>query len=155
MLLRSRVQLRLSKNSRQSQGVARDYTRGLLLLLGVLLAVVTAEWLFNAPKTLMPLPPPALVAALSTLPTSSVETPTAQTGAAGAPDAVATTIANYRMLTDAMNMEYKVRSKTYIDSRMKLLDAGPVKIIVPLVTLLLGYLFGIQSNTSNPPNNES
>jgi hypothetical protein len=114
------------------QEVASQLTRGLLIVLSLLLLGVGWDWLTGAPRAPDALGPPQIVAS----------TPA---GPAGAPDAVATAITNYRALNEAVAADYKARSDTYVEGRLKLLDAGPIKILVPLITLLLGYLFGIQS----------
>jgi hypothetical protein len=47
-----------------------------------------------------------------------------------------------KLMLDILTSDYKVRSQAFSDDVLKMLDALGAMILVPLFTLLIGYLFG-------------
>ena len=115
------------------QWVATILTCGVFLLLAAVVVVGVVDWVKNTPVT-QEVTAPAFEPIQAT------------------PGAVATSIAHYRDLTQAASADYKARVDAYTDGKNKLLDSTAQKIIVPIFTLLLGYLFGVRSSRGNQGN---
>jgi hypothetical protein len=107
------------------QWVATVFTGVLGIVLLVLLWQVVSHWSIHSPR-----PPDTYVA-----PSPGPDVP---------PEAMATAIVNYRALNEAAVADYKARGDVYQNQMVGFIDATAVKIVIPLVTLLLGYLFGIR-----------
>jgi hypothetical protein len=105
------------------QSVAAWLTGGVALLLGAVVIVSAWDWMSNTPQSATVAPP-------------TIQVPESTPGAA------ATSIAYYKDLSTAVNGDFKARSDTYAESKGRLLDSTAQKLIVPILTLLLGYLFG-------------
>jgi hypothetical protein len=122
------------------QGMAGVLTTIVLIVLGALLVIAILDWNANVPRApaavvvpqLAPIPPDADAEAIARIQATN--------------QAI---IADYKALTDAVNADHRARLGDFADNRLRLLDAVPTKIVYPLLTLLLGYLFGAQTARSN------
>jgi hypothetical protein len=129
------------------QQLAGWFAGGTALVLGLVLWWVVQDWVAHAP----PLPTSPTPAAIS-LPTP----PADPTALANYPTAVASykaladaSFANYKAVNDELLADYKTRTDTYVDGKLRLIDSVPSKILYPLLTLLLGYLFGIRTEAKS------
>jgi hypothetical protein len=100
------------------------------LALCVELALATAGWMWMGPAA------PTLPAA----PTPMADTPT--------PGAYATAVAEYKIVTGAILDNYKLQNDANTSRSKDLIDSTGVKVIVPILTLVLGYLFGVKGSNS-------
>jgi hypothetical protein len=119
------------------QRTATAMAAGVGLVLAVMLLFTVYYWVREVPGE-MPLPNPP---ALREIPPSAEPTAVAQIEAVNQ-----AMVADYKALTDAVTTSSKNRSDNYVDNRSRMIDAIPTKILLPLLTLLLGYLFGIRSD---------
>jgi hypothetical protein len=100
------------------------------LALCVELALATAGWMWMGP------PGPTLPG----VPTPIAGTPT--------PGAYATAVAEYKIVTGVILDNYKLQNDANSARSKDLIDATGVKVIVPILTLVLGYLFGVKGANS-------
>jgi len=106
------------------------YVSGITLVVVILFIMVA--WACTLP------PAPAVPEALPAMGTAM---------ASGTP-AVATVIADYKAMSDAMVVRYQAINEANITRSTQILDSVGVKVLVPLFTLALGYLFGARNGSS-------
>jgi len=114
------------------QWVATIFAGFLGLTLLLLIGQVAYHWSSIAPR------PPTTIAAPSPVPEAS-------------PGAMATAIADYRVLNEVAVADYKARGDVYQNQMVGFIDAVAIKLVIPLVTLLLGYLSGIRKKEACRP----
>ena len=100
------------------------------LALCIELALATAGWMALGPSA-------------PTLPAAPV--PIAGTAT---PGAYATAVAEYKIVTGVILDNHKLQNSANTARSKDLIDATGVKVIVPILTLVLGYLFGVKGSGS-------
>jgi hypothetical protein len=122
------------------QSVATSFAAVTGFVLAVILVYVSVVWMNSViPETPVPNPPSLEEIKAEASPTEIARIQLVNQAR----------LADYKALKDDLIAGDRTRADNLVSYRTQFLDAIPAKFLYPLLALLLGYLFGIHTVTSN------